>query len=128
MGAGNVFHLPSFLLVLLSGYGIFVCIVMCIGIYIKSTLTAFLISLVTALTLWVGGGGFGSLSYFGSVANLLGDINPVTYAIEIVRWCYFNGTIDRTADFGALCLSFILAFVLITISYIRWIRSEEVER
>jgi len=120
-------HILSFLTSLLLVYGTFICIGMCVGIYIKSTLTAFLISLVTALTLWVGGGGFGSLSNFGDIANVLGSINPATYAIEIVRWCYFNGTTNLATGFSFLSLAFIVAFALIILIYTRWVRSEEVK-
>jgi ABC-2 type transport system permease protein len=119
-------HALPFSLSLFLVYGIFVCAGMCIGIYIKSTLTAFLISLATALTLWVGGGGFGPLSYFGDIANALGSINPATYAIEVVRWCYFNGNVDLAAGFTFLSISFIAAFSLILVIYTRWVRSEEV--
>jgi ABC-2 type transport system permease protein len=118
-------HAWSFAAALLLVYGAFVCIGMCVGIYIKATLTAFLISLVTALTLWVGGGGFGPLSYFGDVANVLGSINPATYAIELVRWCYFNGNTDLAACFSFLTVAFAVTFVLIVVVYTRWIRSEE---
>jgi ABC-2 type transport system permease protein len=119
-------HAFTFIASLLLVYSIFVCVGMCVGIYIKSTLTAFLISLVTALTLWVGGGGFGPLSYFGDIANILGCINPATYAIEVVRWCYFNGNTNLVAGFTFLSLAFIAAFSLIIVIYTRWIRSEEV--
>jgi ABC-2 type transport system permease protein len=119
-------HTLPFSLSLLLVYGIFVCVGMCIGIYIKSTLTAFLISIATALALWVGGGGFGPLSYFGDIANALGSINPATYAIEVVRWCYFNGNVNLAAGFTFLSLAFIAAFSLIIFIYTRWVRSEEV--
>ncbi len=119
-------HALPFTLSLLLVYSIFVCVGMCVGIYIKSTLTAFLISLVTALTLWVGGGGFGPLSYFGDIANTLGSINPATYAIEVVRWCYFGGNTSLVAGFAFLSLAFIVAFFLIIVIYTRWVRSEEV--
>jgi ABC-2 type transport system permease protein len=119
-------HALPFITSLLLVYSTFVCIGMCVGIYIKSTLTAFLISLATALTLWVGGGGFGPLSYFGDIANVLGSINPATYAIEVVRWCYFNGNTNLVAGFTFLSLAFMAAFSLIIVIYTRWIRSEEV--
>jgi ABC-2 type transport system permease protein len=119
-------HTLSFSFSLLLVYGIFVCVGMCVGIYVKSTLPAFLISIVTALTLWVGGGGFGPLSYFGDIANALGSINPATYAIEIVRWCYFNGTTNLATGFSFLSLAFIVAFALIILIYTRWVRSEDV--
>ena len=80
-------------------YGIFACLGMCLGIFIKSSLTAFFLSLVSALVLCVGGGGFGPLSYYGDIANFLGKINPATYAIDIVRWCYFNGNTQLAGGF-----------------------------
>lgn len=119
-------HAFTLIVSLLLVYGIFICIGMCVGIYIKSTLTAFLISLVTALTLWVGGGGFGPLSYFGDVANALGSVNPATYAIELIRWCYFNGSANLAVNFLVLSLTFIAAFSLIMLIYTRWVRDEEV--
>jgi ABC-2 type transport system permease protein len=121
-------HSLPFAAALLLVYGIFVCLGMCVGIYIKATLTAFLISLVTALTLWVGGGGFGPLSYFGDIANVLGSINPATYAIELIRWCYFNGNADLTAGFSFLGIAFAVVFVLIVVVYTKWVRSEEAGR
>ncbi|AKK11116.1 ABC transporter permease [Corynebacterium uterequi] len=63
---------------------------MTLGIFVRSTMTAFLISLVGSLSLWVGGGGFGDLSYFGAAARLIGALNPATYGIEVVRYGYFG--------------------------------------
>ena len=103
---------------------IFACLGMCLGIYVKSSLTAFLISLVSALVLWVGGGGFGPLSYFGDAANALGRLNPATYAIEIVRWCYFNGKTQLAAGFAALMAALLLSAAAIAAVYARWIRKE----
>lgn len=119
-------HAFPFIASLLLVYSTFVCVGMCAGIYIKSTLTAFLISLATALTLWVGGGGFGPLSYFGDIANTLGIVNPATYAIEVLRWCYFNGNTNLVAGFTFLSFAFMAAFFLIIAIYSRWVRSEEV--
>ncbi|HBF0312731.1 TPA: ABC transporter permease [Clostridioides difficile] len=120
-------HMLTFIVSILLVYGIFICFGMCLGIFIKSSLTAFLISLVSALVLWVGGGGFGPLSYYGSVANVLGKINPATYAIEIIRWCYFNGNTHLTTGFIVLVSSMVLAFSLIAVIYTRWTHREEVK-
>ena len=111
-------HLIFFIISILLVYGIFACLGMCIGIFIKSSLTAFLFSLVSALVLWVGGGGFGPLSYYGDIANFLGKINPATYAIDIVRWCYFNGNTAACGGFTILGIAFIVAlFLIFTIFY-----------
>lgn len=117
----------TFSLSLLLVYGVFVCLGMCIGIFIKSTLTAFLISMATALTLWVGGGGFGPLSYFGEVTAALGSINPVTYAIELIRWSYFGGTTNIFGGLTILIIVFVIALFLILVVYTRWVRSEVVK-
>lgn len=117
----HTLHLVAFLLLV---YGIFVCIGMCVGIYLKSALTAFLISLAAALTLWVGGGGFGPLSYFGDFANILGKINPASYSIESIRWCYFNGAADLVMNFSVLGFAFAVTFALVVLIYTRWMRSE----
>lgn len=73
---------------------IFIFLGMLIGHYLKSTITSFLLSMITALTLWIGGGGFGPLSYFGTAANILGKMNPVTYTLELLRFTYFAGNVD----------------------------------
>jgi ABC-2 type transport system permease protein len=114
----------TFSLTLLLVYGVFVCLGMCIGIFIKSTLTAFLISMATALTLWVGGGGFGPLSYFGDVAGALGSVNPATYAIELIRWSYFGGATGLAGGFAFLVIAFAVALSLILALYTRWVKSE----
>lgn len=117
-------HLFSFAISVLLVYGIFVSIGMILGIFIKSSLTAFLISLVSALVLWVGGGGFGPLSYYGNVANVLGKINPASYAMSIIHWCYFNGNTQLVEGFVALAFAFIIALILIFSSYTLWTHRE----
>ena len=118
-------HVLIFLGVLLMVYVIFLALGMCLGLVVRSALTAFLLSLVSALVLWVGGGGFGPLSYFGTVANVLGAFNPATYAIELVRWCYFDGAGTLTSPLTALVLAAVLALELIALLYSRWTRREE---
>ena len=98
---------------------------MCLGLVIHSALTAFLISLVSALVLWVGGGGFGPLSYFGAVANILGALNPATYAIELVRWCYFDGAGALAFQSAALVLAAAVSLAVVLAVYSRWTRGEE---
>lgn len=120
-------HIVTFIVSMLLVYGIFICLGMCLGIFIKSSLTAFLISLVSALVLWVGGGGFGPLSYYGDIANMLGKFNPATYAIDMIRWCYFNGTAHLATGFSVLVFSLVLSFVLIVVIYMRWTHREEVK-
>lgn len=118
-------HLISFIFSIILVYGIFACLGMCLGIFIKSSLTAFLLSLVSALVLWVGGGGFGPLSYYGDIANLFGRINPATYAIDILRWCYFDGNTQLMGGFTALGIAFIVALSLIFAIFTKWTRREE---
>lgn len=120
-------HIVTFIISMLLVYGIFICLGMCLGIFIKSSLTAFLISLVSALVLWVGGGGFGPLSYYGDVANALGKINPATYAIEMIRWCYFNGTTHLATGFIVLITTLILALAFVAVIYTGWTHREEVK-
>ena len=105
-------------------HGVFLCLGMCLGLWVRSSLTAFLLSLVSALVLWVGGGGFGPLSYHGGLANAVGRFDPATYAIELVRWCYFGGTARPAAGFAALALAFLLAAGLALAVYTGWARRE----
>ena len=118
-------HVLAFAGVLLLVYASFLCLGMCLGLVIHSALTAFLISLVSALVLWVGGGGFGPLSYFGAVANILGALNPATYAIELVRWCYFGGAGALALQSAALVLAAAVSLAVAFGVYSRWTRGEE---
>lgn len=118
-------HVLAFVGVLLLVYACFLCLGMCLGLVIHSALTAFLIALVSALVLWVGGGGFGPLSYFGAAANLLGALNPATYAIELVRWCYFDGAGTVALQSAALVFAAGVSLALAFGVYSRWTRREE---
>lgn len=118
-------HVLAFAGVLLLVYASFLCLGMCLGLVIHSALTAFLISLVSALVLWVGGGGFGPLSYFGAVSNILGALNPATYAIELVRWCYFGGAGALALQSAALVLAAAVSLAVAFGVYSRWTRGEE---
>lgn len=118
-------HVLAFAGVLLLVYASFLCLGMCLGLVIHSALTAFLISLVSALVLWVGGGGFGPLSYFGTVANILGALNPATYAIELVRWCYFDGAGALAFQSAALVFAAAVSLAVVLAVYSRWTRGEE---
>lgn len=118
-------HVLAFAGVLQLVYASFLCLGMCLGLVIHSALTAFLISLVSALVLWVGGGGFGPLSYFGTVANILGALNPATYAIELVRWCYFDGAGALAFQSAALVLAAAVSLAVVLAVYSRWTRGEE---
>ena len=80
---------------------------------------------LAALVLWVGGGGFGPLSYFGAVANILGALNPATYAIELVRWCYFGGAGALAFQSAALVLAAAVSLAVVLAVYSRWTRGEE---
>lgn len=81
-----------FLTVFLTA-AVFIFLGMLIGHYIKSTITSFLLSMITALTVWIGGGGFGPLSYYGEVTNILGKINPLAYTLEAVRFAFDIGPV-----------------------------------
>ena len=118
-------HGLAFAGTLLLVYTGFLCLGMCLGLAIHSALTAFLLSLVTALVLWVGGGGFGPLSYFGTAANVLGALDPATYAIELVRWCYFEGAVPLAGNVAALLFTAVAGLAAVMVIYSLWTRREE---
>lgn len=89
------------------------------------TTTLLRLAPASPLVLWVGGGGFGPLSYFGTVANILGALNPATYAIELVRWCYFDGAGALAFQSAALVLAAVVSLAVALGVYSRWTRGEE---
>lgn len=105
---------------------IFIFIGMMIGHYIKSTITSFLISMIAALTLWIGGGGFGPLSYYGSLTNLLGKFNPVTYILELLRFTYFSGNISTIHHIAVLGIFSVVLFALLKTLFDSWCKKEVV--
>ncbi len=52
---------------------------------------------VFSLSPWVAGGGFGDLSYFGATTQLIGGLNPATYALDAARYSYFGGILNPLA-------------------------------
>lgn len=116
---------PGWLLVtVMLSAAIFICLGMLIGHYIKSTITSFLISIITALTLWIGGGGFGPLSYYGSVANFLGKLNPLTYSLEMLRFTYFAGNVRLGHHPGWLGLFALGGFAILLAVFQHWCKKE----
>ncbi|MCR8967852.1 ABC transporter permease [Streptococcus zalophi] len=121
-------NMPSDLGVLIATVAlssiIFIFIGMIIGHYIKSTITSFLVSMIAALTLWIGGGGFGPLSYFGTITNILGKINPITYILELLRFTYFMGNINVSHHIVILLLFSGVAYIVLKITFDNWCRKE----
>lgn len=103
----------------------FVSVGLILGIAVRSTMTAFLLSLVISLSLWVAGGGFGDLSYFGWTAQMVGAINPATYALQTVRNAYFGGLVTTQPLILLAVGSHIVAGLAVAV-FSRWSRSEKV--
>lgn len=104
-------------------YATFASLGLALGIVVRSTMTAFLVSLVAALCLWVAGGGFGDLSYFGEAAQAVGAANPATYALDAVRCAYFGGVAD-SAPHIVLAVGAAATLTVVCAIYARWTRSE----
>lgn len=104
-------------------YIIFASIGLALGIWVRSTMTAFLVLLAASLCLWVAGGGFGDLSYFGQAAQAVGAADPATYALDAVRCAYFGGPAASTL-LTVLATGAALALATAVALYSRWTRSE----
>lgn len=104
-------------------YVVFASLGLALGIAVRSTMTAFLVSLVTSLCLWVAGGGFGDLSYFGEAAQMVGAVNPATYALDAVRYAYFGGVADPM-PLVVLAVGAAATLAVVCAVYARWTRSE----
>ena len=104
-------------------YVVFASLGLALGIAVRSTMTAFLVSLVASLCLWVAGGGFGDLSYFGEAAQAVGAANPATYALDAVRYAYFGGVADPT-PLVVLAVGAAATLAAVCAIYARWTRSE----
>ena len=115
--------IPWLIAALCLMYVVFASIGLVLGIAVKSTMTAFLVSLVTSLCLWVAGGGFGDLSYFGQAAQAVGAVNPATYALDAVRNAYFGGMADPT-PLVVLSIGAAATLAMVCVLYARWTRSE----
>lgn len=53
------------------------------------------------------------------------SLNPATYAIELVRWCYFDGAGALAFQSAALVLAAVVSLGLVLAVYSRWTRGEE---
>ena len=114
---------PWLVAALCPTYATFASLGLALGIAVRSTMTAFLVSLVTSLCLWVAGGGFGDLSYFGKAAQAVGAANPATYALDAVRYAYFGGVADPT-PLVALATGTAATVAAVCALYARWAKSE----
>lgn len=106
-------------------YTAFICIGMMIGIALKTAVTALVTCMGTAFALWILGGGFGPLSFFGKTANFLAKINPVTYIVDSVKWCYFKGLDLSAANWWVLAVFTCISLILCGILFSHWISSKE---
>ncbi len=97
-----------------------------IGFASRNTLTSFLISLVTALVCWVGGGGLGPMFVFGPTAVTLSQANPATHVIDLVRWAYFGGNYHPGVAFVVLVVTALVGTLGATALYFTRLRRPEV--
>lgn len=97
----------------------------CIGMALKTAVTALVICMGTAFALWILGGGFGPLSFFRKAANFLAKINPVTYVVDSVKWCYFKGLDLSAANWGVLFGFACICLILCGILFFHWITAKE---
>ncbi len=102
--------------------GVFILVGLLYGHYLKSTVTSFLCSMVTALFLWVSGGGFGPMTYFGNFANMLSRYNPLTYAITVFCRVFFTDIGINVEDMGVLLVFFLGALLAVSGLLGRWHR------
>ncbi|AWA44197.1 hypothetical protein DBV13_09440 [Trueperella pyogenes] len=103
----------------------FAAVGLILGLAVRSVMTAFLLSLVFSLSLWVAGGGFGDLSYFDATTQLIGSLNPATYALDAVRYSYFGGVLNPLA-LPLLTLGTCVLLVAAIAAFSRWTHSEKV--
>ena len=103
----------------------FLCVGMLIGIALKTAVSSLVACMGTAMTLWILGGGFGPLTFFGRAANLLAAIDPITYVVKSVRWCYFDGTAPLLRDGLVPLLSTAAAVLACGAVYRRWTAKTE---
>lgn len=115
----NLVSAAALLSVTFTGLGLI------LGLVVRSTMTAFLASLVISLSLWVAGGGFGDLSYFGSVTQTIGALNPATYGLNATRYAYFGGLL-QPISLPLLTAGAIIVAAITVIVFSRWMRSEKV--
>ncbi|WP_341741554.1 ABC transporter permease [Trueperella pyogenes] len=103
----------------------FAAVGLILGLAVRSTMTAFLLALVFSLSLWVAGGGFGDLSYFGATTQLIGGLNPATYALDAARYSYFGGILNPLA-LPLLALGTCVLLIAAIAAFSRWTLCEKV--
>lgn len=96
-----------------------------VGFISRNTMTSLLTALVSAVILWVGGGGLGPMFAFGSTAVTLSKFNPATHIIDLVRWSYFGGDAAVAATLGVLAAVCVVAIMTAVLGYARRIHREE---
>lgn len=136
--SGSIYYIAYFLLfghavieagililICLLGYIAFIGIGMLIGIALKVSVTAMIVSMGTSFALWILGGGFGPLSFFGKAANLLASINPTTYMMNSIKWCFFGGTASVQLPILVIA-GFTAVTILVSCTvYTRWTAAQE---
>lgn len=63
--------------------------------------------------------------FFGKTANFLAKINPVTYIIDSVKWCYFKGLDLSASNWWILSVFTCISLVLCGILFSHWISAKE---
>lgn len=114
----------EFMCVMFISSSIFILLGMLIGHCMKNTITSFLAAMIVSLSLWIGGGGFGPLAYFGNSIRYLGYLNPMTYIIELVRGIYFGGTVDYFSSIIRLTFFLMTLFIAVIYIFKRWCKKE----
>jgi ABC-2 type transport system permease protein len=115
------FHLqPVGVLIMFSlGYWLIGMTGMIVGIVVRDVLNCFLISLLSALFLWLLGNGFGTMAITGVVGGFITSINPATYLAGISQH-FINGTaIDWILTLKVLASWLFAAHVSLYILYRR---------
>jgi ABC-2 type transport system permease protein len=106
-----------FILGVILSYIFILSLGLIIGILASSTLPAFFISLVTSLTLWIVGGGFGSMAMFSDFVQKFALINPATHILNIIRYSYFGGYMQFNYEIGYLIGWIILSLIVLYVIY-----------
>ena len=115
----------TLILVCLLGYIAFIGIGMLIGIALKVSVTAMVASMGIAFALWILGGGFGPLTFFGKTANLLASFNPTTYMVNSVKWCLFGGTATVHLPLLVIAAFTVVTIIVSSMVYTRWTAAQE---
>jgi len=106
-----------FILGVILAYILILSLGLIIGILASATLPAFFISLVTSLTLWIVGGGFGSMAMFSDFVQKLALVNPATHILNIIRYSYFGGYMQFNYEIGHLIGWIILSLIVLYVIY-----------